>query len=228
MATVNKRQLVEMMSREILNNVSKQIRMLVREELDLERDRMKRSILKEIRNELSSQNKGIDPPRYNTSVQLASSRESRDTSRGPKNNIVHKKYTGDSSLDEILNETRINADTASVLGFGVPVDAQDLSFNDIVNDEIEEKPVRHSINEVVAKRNAVPNRNGRQSLDSLIEQSSSEWSELVDRMEEISKEHKKNGGNDGALFEHGINNTSALYDKREIDKQKVALNIPGI
>lgn len=113
MATINKKQLVEVLSREIFNNVSRQIRELVREEIDIERRRLRRQLLEEFQSE----------PR--PVVQRPPAPVQRPVQRPPHliKPLVTKPAkargtidTGDPTINSFLDEIKIEKGDMSVFG----------------------------------------------------------------------------------------------------------------
>jgi len=104
---VSKSQLVEILSREILSNVSRQVREIVREEIDIEKKRLRRQILEEVRESMGSNGNGQSTLRE----AMAPAKRKPFQNVVPQRNLLPqspKKYTGSSEIDSILNEIRVD------------------------------------------------------------------------------------------------------------------------
>lgn len=120
---ISRQKLVEALSRDILDNVSRKIREIVREEIDIERKRLRRQLLEEFQERVPQKQLLREAP----------------VSRKPFENVIpreklappkKKAYTGSREIDEILNnltpdEEPYPTDTGD--GFGAAIVTQDES-----------------------------------------------------------------------------------------------------
>lgn len=196
---INKKQLVEQLSAEILKSVSFSIREIVREELDLAKNSLRRQILNEMKLlKLKKNGHSVAP------------RESQDDPGLIETPVRNKTYTGFSEIDSIMNSLS-DTEFKSTAG---PSDF--LSFS-----QMEEPKTKQSlIKEVTQKR--------KENVQN-IEPVPGQYEEILDRMEESAKAFKTNPlGAETSMATAGILDTRSLYDKKELDKSIIKEPIRGI
>ena len=165
---VNTKQLVEVLSREIMKSVSRQIREMVAYEIDIERKRLRKQIMEEVREQLGS------------GTVLREDVRPVGKQRRPFQNVVPQKtltpkakrydLTGNPEVDQILSEIKVEEEVASGLnevqdmgdGFGQPMVSQE--DGDAINFD--------------------PKRDDPTQMD---------WSAMVEAVDQRAREKRKDG-----------------------------------
>ena len=194
---VNPQQLAQIVTKMVMENMSSNIRLIVREEIQLN-EQLKR---KQLSLNTVQKKPILKPKSVNTSQMVEQQYRKPVQQQIPQRKKIS---TGMSDIDSILN---------------------DDSLLDDEDNELQEEVIRipqTKFNQAVAIRNKNENK---QILNNGQSQESADfWQqqlEMVDLMEQASKEKKKDSSL--LLTEMGVHNSKVLYDPNEIAKQKIPI-----
>ena len=222
MAPINRQQLVEQLSQEILKSLVIPIRKLVREELEIERDVMRKALARDITRLVEQQlirdrklvknfvQKNINEIKVTIKKQTQKNQnltqsfedEFLNENQQPQQR-EERHYSDDSEVDNILQGTEISSDVATILGpeYMRTVNQQSPAFRQAVQ----------------IQTNRSNNENGQSVRSKNFDFEF--MNEMVERMEESGQEMKKNNPSGAAslLMEHSegaVQNMDMLYDPK--------------